>query len=227
MKFLGDTHQSCCHKHSGFQGETSFWLKETFRNLLVLRSFTLQHTQQHFLWAVHREVWQFFCSSSEVLFDLQPERGYAVAKAALRQENTLSCREKDKRERKGSWENLDAVIGLESLNFQNQLSSCCVYELWTLALWVAGVNNVFQLSALSNKSQHAAVSDSSILELHVWMSSSEFDAIIFSWWCTFSQKCYRITHNSQCSKLIMIKYSRFITTALKGNNLLIWKSQKL
>lgn len=38
---------------------------------------------------------QCICSSFEVCFDLQPQRSRAVAKAALRQENTPSCRDED------------------------------------------------------------------------------------------------------------------------------------
>lgn len=43
----------------------------------------------------YRALCQCICSSFEVCFDLQPQRSRAVAKAALRQENTPSCRDED------------------------------------------------------------------------------------------------------------------------------------
>lgn len=100
---------------------TLYWLGKK-----CLCSFTLQHCTNT---SCGRRMNSFSSTSAVHLrfCSTRSQRGVcAVANVALQQENTLSCKKKKSKTRKLS-ESIDAVIGLENLNFQNHFSSsCCV-----------------------------------------------------------------------------------------------------
>lgn len=103
---------------------------------------------------------QCICSSFEVCFDLQPQRSRAVAKAALRQENTPSCRDEDEEDETTLMLWLDWRVWIFEIK---PSSSYCLNE---LLLWAAGANNVSTVRLPMQISHALLLSDTISASLH-------------------------------------------------------------